>query len=376
MKINKGLKNIIYVNRPTLPPLDKYFKYLKEIWDSKWITNNGKFHQKFENDLCKFLKVGNCSLFVNGTLALIIGLKTLGLKGEVITTPFSFVATTHAIHWNNLKPIFCDIEEKTFNIDPEKIESLITSKTSAILPVHVYGNPCNVEKIKEISDKYGLKVIYDSAHAFNTKIHNNSILNYGDISILSFHATKLFNTIEGGAVITNNKKLKKQIDFFRNFGFSDENTVLVTGLNGKMNELQAAYGLLELKIVNKEIEKRKKIAYSYKKNLNDIKGIKTLEENKDITYSYTYFPILIDENEYGKTRDQLYKILRRHNIYSKRYFYPLISKFKPYNKLSSASSKNLPIAEKISNQVLCLPFYGNIQNKELDKIISIIANKK
>jgi dTDP-4-amino-4,6-dideoxygalactose transaminase len=368
-----GKNKIVYVTQPTLPPLNKLYKYLEKIWKSKWITNNGKYHQKFEKALCDFLNVENCNLITNGTLALIVGLKALELKGEVITTPFSFVATTNALHWNGLTPVFCDIEEKTCNINPEKISSLITSKTSAIMPVHVYGNPCDVKSIEKISTEHGLKVIYDAAHAFNTKINGETVLNYGDISILSFHATKVFNTIEGGAIVTSEDKIKKQVDFLRNFGFVDEETVVAPGINAKMNELQAAYGLLELEIIEKEIEKRKRIADYYRKKLKNIKGIKLLEEIKGVKHSNPYFPILINQNEYGKPRDIVYNELKKHNIYTRRYFYPLISQFSPYKDLPSASPKNLSVAEKIAQQVLCLPIYGDLSLNEIDKIIDIIS---
>jgi len=366
---------ITYVTQPKLPPLNELIKYLEKIWESKWITNNGKYHQKFEKALCDFLNVENCSLFTNGTLALIVGLKAFEITGEVITTPFSFVATSHALYWNGLKPVFCDIEEKTCNIDVEKIESLITSKTSAILPVHVYGNPCNVERIEEISNEHGLKVIYDAAHAFNTKINGETILNYGDISILSFHATKVFNTMEGGAIITSDKKIKKQVDLLRNFGFVDEVTIVAPGINGKMNEVQAAYGLLELKIVKKEIEKRKKVADYYRKNLKNVKGIKLLKEIEEVTHSNPYFPILIDKNECGKSRDKVYDKLKKHNIYTRRYFFPLISHLSYYRNLPSASPKNLPVAEKISRQVLCLPIYGDLKEKTLETICNLLKEE-
>jgi len=363
---------IIYVTQPKLPPLNELVKYLEKIWGSKWITNNGKYHQKFEKALCDFLNVEKCSLVSNGTLALLVGIKALEIKGEVITTPFSFVATTHAIHWNGLKPVFCDIEEETCNIDTEKIESLITPETSAILPVHVYGNPCNVKRIEEISIEHGLKVIYDAAHAFNTKINGETVLNCGDMSILSFHATKVFNTMEGGAIITSNKNIKKQVDLLRNFGFVDEETVAVPGINAKMDEVRAAYGLLELKVVEKEMEKRKKIIDYYRKNLKNVKGIKFLEEIEGVTHSNQYSPIFIDQNEYGKSRDEVYEYLKKNNIYARKYFYPLISRFSPYNGLPSASPKKLSVAEKITRQVLCLPIYGDLEEETLEKICKLL----
>lgn len=361
-----------YVTQPRLPSLDDLFKHFEKIWDSKRITNKGEYLQRFEKALCDFLNVENCSLVVNGTLALIIGLKSLDLKGEVITTPYSFVATTHAIHWNGLKPVFCDIEKETCNIDSEKIESLISSNTSAILPVHVYGNPCNIKRIDELSKDYGLKVIYDAAHAFNTKISDESILNYGDLSVLSFHATKVFNTIEGGAIVTEDKNLKKQIDLLVNFGFSDEESVVDIGINGKMNELQSAYGLLELEIVVNEIEKRKKIAEFYRENLQDIDGIRFLGKVNGVSHSNPYFPIFIDEKIYGKSREEVYDILKKNKINSRKYFYPLISEFLPYKDLPSANFENLPIAKEISNQVLCLPIYGDLTIDILEKICKLL----
>ena len=363
---------MIQVTQPTLPSLKKFNLYLKKIWQSKQITNNGFFHQKFEKNLCDYLNIDNCSLVANGTLALILGIKCLNLKGEVITSPYSFVATTHAIYWNGLKPVFCDIEEKTCNIDPDKIESLITPRTSAILPIHVYGNPCDVKKIEKISKEYDLKVIYDAAHSFNIKINDESILNFGDLSILSFHATKVFNTIEGGATFTKDKKIKERIDTLVNFGFIDNKNDAIAGLNAKMNELQAAYGILELEIVENEIKKRKVIANIYRKNLEHIKGIKIINEIKGVTYNYSYFPIFIDKEHYGKSRDEVYELLLKNNIYTRKYFYPLISNFSVYKELISASPRNLPVAEKISNQVLCLPIYGNLKEHEYKKIINLL----
>jgi dTDP-4-amino-4,6-dideoxygalactose transaminase len=368
-------KDITYVTKPKLPPLNDFIAYLEKIWESKQLTNNGQYLKKFEKKLSDFLNVRNCSVLSNGTLALLIGIKSLNLTGEVITTPFSFVATTHAIHWNGLKPVFCDIEEETCNINPEKIESLINKKTTAILPVHVYGNPCNVKKIEEISLKYGLKVIYDSAHAFHTKIEGESILNNGDMSILSFHATKAFNTLEGGAIVTNEKEIKDKVNLLRNFGFVDEVTVIEPGINAKMDEVRAAYGLLELNLINREIEKRKRNTDFYKDNLKNIKGVKFLKKTKGVTHSYQYLPILIDENEYGKSRDDVYELLKKRNIFPRRYFYPLISKFSPYNLLDSASPKNLPVAEKIAQQVLCLPMYGDLKKEKIDEICNIIKQK-
>ncbi len=361
----------IFVTQPTLPSLDEFVKSLEEIWESKWLTNNGKFHQELESELCKYLGVKYCSLFSNGTLALIVGLQSLRITGEVITTPYSFVATTHSLHWNGIKPVFCDINEHDFNINPNKIEALITPQTTAILPVHVYGNPCNFEKIGKIADTYGLKVLYDAAHAFGVNINGQSILNNGDMSILSFHATKVFSTIEGGAIITNDKKLKERIDYLKNFGFADEVTVVAPGINAKMNEVQAAFGLLHLKNIESEILKRKAIAITYRNQLENINGIKTYNDFEGVKHNYSYFPVLI-QKDFHKTRNEVYQLLKEHNIFSRRYFYPLISQFPTYKELPSSSSNNLPIAEKITEEILCLPIYGDLKPEQVDKIVQLI----
>ncbi len=368
----KNCDKRIYVTQPALPPLDKFVVYLKDIWESKWLTNKGKYHQRFEQALCDYLGVKYCSLFVNGTLALIVGLQALRITGEVITTPYSFVASTHALHWNGIKPVFCDIEEKNLTIDADKIESLITPKTTAILPVHVYGHPCDVDKITAIADTYGLKVIFDAAHAFGVKINGNPVLNYGDLSILSFHATKVFNTIEGGAVVTDDKKLKERIDFLKNFGFADEVTVVAPGINAKMNELQAAFGLLQLEIIENEIKKRKAVANYYRKHLENLEGIKLFYDLEGIVYNYSYFPVLIDSKTFGCSRDELYETLKKNNIYARRYFYPLISQFPSYRSIPSASPGNLPVAEKVTLQVLCLPIYGELELDEQKKVVEIL----
>ena len=368
------MKKNIYVTQPSLPPLDEFIPYLKRIWDSKWLTNNGQFHQQLEKELAEYLGVKYISLYANGTLALIIILQVLGIKGEVITTPYSFVATTHAIWWNGIKPVFVDIEPEHCNLNPEKIEAAITTKTTAIVPVHVYGNPCDVDKIKGIADTYGLKVIYDAAHAFGVEINNNSVLNFGDISVLSFHATKVFNTFEGGAIICHDEKTKKRIDYLKNFGFADEVTVVEPGINAKMNELQAAYGLIQLKYIDKAIEQRKKIANYYRENLEDIKGIRFLEDMEGVKHNYAYFPIFVDEKEYGLKRDELYEKLKENNIYGRRYFYPLISQLSPYKGLDYAKPENLPNAEKIAEQVICLPIYPDLPINTVNLIIKLIKN--
>lgn len=365
----------IYVTQPSLPPLEEYMEYLRQIWDIKILTNNGPFHKQFEEELADYLGVKYLSLFANGTLALVTALQALRITGEVITTPFSFVATTHSLWWNNIKPIFVDIEPDFFTLDPEKIEAAITPQTTAILPVHVYGNPCKIEEIQKIADTYGLKVIYDAAHAFGVRINGNSILNFGDLSILSFHATKVFNTIEGGAIICHDEKTKKQIDHLKNFGFAGETTVIAPGINAKMNELQAAYGLLQLKYIEEYISKRKEIAELYRKELTSVKGIRLLHDIKGVDHSYTYFPMLVDEKLYGESRDALYERLKKNNIYGRRYFYPLISQFPTYRGLPSAKPDNLLIANSIAEQVICLPIYPDLGNRNCRQIIILIKNQ-
>lgn len=366
--------NKITVTQPALPPLEEFIPYLQQIWESKVLTNNGPFHQQLEKELAEYLGVKYISLFTNGTLALITALQALKVTGEVITTPFSFVATTHSLWWNNIKPVFADIEPNTFNLDPEKVEAAISPQTTAIMPVHVYGNPCNLEAFKKIADTYGLKLIYDAAHAFGVKVNGQSILNFGDMSILSFHATKVFNTIEGGAIICHDEKTKKRIDYLKNFGFADETIVIEPGINAKMNELQSAYGLLQLKNVDQFITLRQKVALTYKSSLNGLKGIGFLNDSIGIKHNYAYFPILVDVNQYGKTRDELYEELKTHNIYGRRYFYPLISHFPTYRGLQSAKPSNLQVAEEVAKKVICLPIYPDLQQEVVMKIVSIIIN--
>lgn len=362
----------IFVTQPVLPDLEEFTELLKDIWDRKWLTNNGKYHQDFEKALAEYLGVPYISLFSNGTLALISALQVLNITGEVITTPYSFVATTHALWWNNIKPVFVDIESEYCNLDSEKIEAAITPQTTAILPVHVYGNPCNMESIQEIADRYGLKVIYDAAHAFGVKQGGNSILNYGDLSVLSFHATKVFNTIEGGAIVCHDEKTKKRIDYLKNFGFAGETEVIAPGINAKMNEIQAAYGLLQLKSIDGDINARKRIVQLYHERLKTIKGIRLLVENEKLDYNYAYFPIFIDEKEFGSTRDEVYSKLRENNIFARRYFYPLISQFPSYRGLESAKAENLPVAEKIANEVLCLPMYTDLSCDDVSRICNLL----
>ena len=361
----------ILVTQPSLPDLKEFTKKLEEIWDSKWLTNNGKFHQEFEQKLADYLGVKYVSLFNNGTLALITALQTLRITGEVITTPYTFVATTHALHWNKIKPVFCDIDPVYGNIDPEKIESLITPETTAILPVHVYGNPVNVEKIQTIADTYGLKVIYDAAHAFGVEKNNESILNYGDLSILSFHATKTFNTIEGGAIICHDEKTKKRIDFLKNFGFADEVTVVAPGINAKMNELQAAYGLLQLNTFAEHIKKRKQISNKYKSLLANTKGISFLNDIENIKHNYAYFPIYVEQN-YLLKRDELYQKLKDNNVFARRYFFPLISNMPTYKSLPSSRIGNLPQANLLADKVICLPIYPGLDVENIEYICDVI----
>ena len=359
----------IYVTKPFLPPLEEFSEYIEKIWESKQLTNKGPYHDMFEKSLAEYLKVKYVSLFSNGTLALISALQTLRITGEVITTPFSFVATTHALHWNGIKPVFCDISPNTYNIDPNRIEAAITQKTTAIMPVHVYGNPCDVVKIQEIAGIYGLKVIYDACHAFGVNIRNgNSLLNFGDLSVLSFHATKVFTTFEGGAIICHDEITKRRIDFLKNFGFAGETTVVAPGINAKMNEFQAALGLLQLKYVDQSIQKRKEIAEYYRQHLRGLPGISFFEDMPDVRHNYQYFPVLVDRQLFGKSRDDVYHALKEQNILSRRYFYPLISQFPTYRGLESARPGNLPVAEEITQKVLCLPIYPDL---ELNTILNI-----
>jgi dTDP-4-amino-4,6-dideoxygalactose transaminase len=365
----------IYVTQPVLPPMEEFVEYLKQIWENKILTNEGPFHKQFEQALAEYLGVKYISLFANGTLALITALQALHITGEVITTPFSFVATTHSLWWNNIKPVFADIEPNYFNLDPDKVEAAITTQTTAIMPVHVYGNPCNVESLQQIADTYGLKLIYDAAHAFGVKIKGNSILNYGDLSILSFHATKVFNTIEGGAIVCPDEKTKKRIDYLKNFGFAGETTVIEPGINAKLNELQSAYGILQLKYVDEYIAKRKTIADTFRNNLKDIPGISFVNDIPLVCHNYGYFPILVDSTKYLKTRDELYEELKLNNIFGRRYFYPLISQFPSYKGLSSSKPDNLPVATKVADQVICLPIYPELEKNQQDKIIELIKFK-
>ena len=342
------------------------------MWASKWITNNGSFHKRLEAALCEYLKVPYISLFTNGTLPLITALQALRITGEVITTPYSFVATTHSLWWNGIKPVFVDIDPATGNIDPDKIEAAITPKTTAIMPVHVYGKPCRTAEIKEIADKYGLKVIYDAAHAFGVEVNGKSILNAGDLSTLSFHATKVYNTIEGGALVMHDAETKKRIDYLKNFGFADEVTVVAPGINSKMDEVRSAYGLLNLRQVDKAIEARHHVAVMYRDALRDVDGITFFDDMPGVKHNYSYFPIFIDSEKYGMSRDELYFKMKEKNVLGRRYFYPLISTFSTYRGLESARPENLPNAHKMADSVLCLPMHHALNDGDVERILDTI----
>lgn len=368
-------KKQITVTSPLLPSLEELVPYLKDIWSRKWLTNNGYYHKELEKALCEYLQVPYISLFTNGTLPLMCALQALRITGEVITTPFSFVATTHSLWWNGIKPVFVDIDPKTCNLDPDKIEAVITPKTTAIMPVHVYGKPCDVQKIQEIADKYGLKVIYDAAHAFGVEINGQSILKSGDLSTLSFHATKVYNTIEGGALVCHDEKMKQRIDFLKNFGFAGETTVVAPGINGKMDEVRAIYGLLNLKQVNMAIESRRRATVYYRTALQNVPGISYMEDIEGVRHNYSYFPVFVDAQQYGMTRDELYFRLKENNILGRRYFYPLITTFSTYRGLASANPVNLPVATQMANSVICLPLHHELDEENLEKIVSLISRK-
>ena len=365
-------KDIITVTSPLLPNLDEFTDSLKEIWESKWITNNGQFHQKLEAALAEYLKVPYISLFTNGTLPLLTALQALRITGEVITTPYSFVATTHALWWNGIKPVFVDIDPSTGNIDPQKIEAAITPRTTAILPVHVYGKPCDTEAIQAIADKYGLKVIYDAAHAFGVEMNGESLLNAGDMSTLSFHATKVFNTIEGGAMVMHDEKTKQRIDYLKNFGFVNEIEVVGPGINSKMDEIRSAYGLLNLKQVDAAIAARQKVAVAYRETLRNVDGISFWDDMPGVRHNYSYFPIFVDAKKYGMTRDELYMKMKDQGVWGRRYFYPLISEFSTYRGLESSRPENLPNAHIMADTVICLPMHHALREEEINRIIDCI----
>ena len=366
------MNNIINVTKPFLPPLNEFIPYLEDIWKRKHLTNNGYYHQELEKALCDYLKVPYISLFTNGTLPLIVALEALDISGEVITTPYSFVATTHALWWNGIKPVFADVEEKTGNLNPDKIEAAITNKTTAIMPVHVYGTPCDTDAIQKIADKYKLKIIYDGAHAFGVEKDGASILTAGDITTLSFHASKTYNTAEGGALVCHDAETKQKIDRLKNFGFAGETNVIMPGINGKMDEVRAALGLLNLKYIDNTIAKRKEIAQYYRNELKDVSGITIMDDIPNVRSNYSYFPIFISKNEYGMSRDELYNKLKLNDIYGRRYFYPLISQFEPYRNLDSAKPENLPVASKLAESVICLPIYDDLGMNDAEKICEII----
>lgn len=364
----------ITVTSPLLPDLDEYNKLLQDIWNRKWITNNGCYHRQFEAMLCSFLKVPYISLFTNGTLPLITALQALRITGEVITTPYSFVATTHSIWWNGLKPVFVDIDPDTCGINPDKIEAAITPRTSAIMPVHCYGIPCDVKKIQEIADKYHLKVIYDAAHAFGVEKNGESILKYGDLSTLSFHATKVFNTVEGGAMVMPDEKMKKYIDYLKNFGFAGETEVVAPGINSKMDEVRAAYGIANLKKIDQAIQNRKKVAQTYREALKNVPGIRYMEDMPGVKHNYGYFPIFVNEKEYGMSRDALYEKMKEANVYGRRYFYPLISTFSTYRGLESSDPANLPIATRLADEVICLPMHHAMSDDDVNRVLQLIVS--
>ncbi|MBO7616704.1 MAG: DegT/DnrJ/EryC1/StrS family aminotransferase [Bacteroidales bacterium] len=366
-------KDTITVTSPLLPDLDAFHALLKEVWDSKWITNNGSFHKRLEEALCAYLRVPYISLFTNGTLPLLTALQALRITGEVITTPYSFVATTHAIWWNGCKPVFVDIDPANCGMDPDKIEAAITPRTTAIMPVHCYGKPCDIERIQAIAERYGLKVIYDAAHAFGVEVNGKSILEAGDLSTLSFHATKVYNTVEGGAMVMHDAETKKRIDYLKNFGFAGETTVIGPGINSKMDEVRAAYGLLNLKQVDAAIEKRHQVAIRYREALRDVKGIRFFDDMPGVRHNYSYFPVFVDAEEYGMTRDELYFKMKEQGVFGRRYFYPLISTFSTYRGLPSATADNLPVATRIANEVICLPMHHGLSGEDLDRILELIV---
>jgi dTDP-4-amino-4,6-dideoxygalactose transaminase len=362
----------IFVSQPSLPPLEDFVPLLEQIWENKILTNGGPFHQELEEALCQYLDVDHLSLFNNGTIALMTALQALGITGEVITTPYSFVATAHSLLWNGITPVFVDIEPDTLNLDTSKIESAITARTTAILPVHVYGNPCDIERIRGIAEAHGLKVIYDGAHAFAVRMNGVSVLKHGDLTILSFHATKAFNTFEGGAIISPDRTTKARIDQLKNFGITDEVTVVAAGINGKMNEVQAAFGLLQLRNIDGELARRQVIDARYRERFKNVSGIRVLPIDARVRANYSYFPILVEDAR-GRTRDEIYETLRTKAVYARRYFYPLVSEFPMYRDLPSAQSCNLPVATEITRRIICLPIHTGLDLAEVDEIASIVT---
>jgi len=361
----------VYVTQPYLPPLAEFLPYLEEIWKNRWLTNAGPFHKQLEEALVRYLDVPQLSLFANGTLALIVALQALRITGEVITTPFTFVATAHSLLWNGIKPVFVDIEPRTFNLDAERIEAAITPQTTAIMPVHCYGNPCDVERIQLIADRYGLKVIYDAAHAFGVQNHGASLLRSGDLAVLSFHATKSFNTFEGGAIVSPDERTKQRIDFLKNFGIADEVTVVGPGINGKMNEIQAAFGLLQLRYMQDGWLKRKEVDRRYRAAFAGLRGLEMQAELPDVVGNYSYFPVLVGP-DYPLGRDGLYQRLRTEGIIARRYFFPLVSDMPMYRGLPSAVPGNLPAATRVAQEVLCLPIHADLLPEDQDRVIVVV----
>ncbi len=363
---------LITVTAPLLPDLEEFNELLKQIWASKWITNNGDFHKQLEKELAAYLKVPYVSLFTNGTLPLLTALQALRITGEVITTPYSFVATTHSLWWNGIKPVFVDIDPATGNLDPDKIEAAITPKTTAIMPVHVYGKPCDTKRIQEIADKYGLKIIYDAAHAFGVEVNGESVLNAGDMSTLSFHATKVYNTLEGGALVMHDEQTKRRIDYLKNFGFAGETEVVAPGINSKVDEVRAAYGILNLRQVDAAIEARHQVAVRYREALREVKGITFFDDMPGVKHNYSYFPIFVDAEQYGMTRDELYTKMKAANVLGRRYFYPLISTFSTYRSLPSSAPANLPNAHRMADTVICLPMHHELSAEDIERTLATI----
>ena len=367
--------NTVYVTQPSLPPLEEFIPYLQEIWGTKMLTNGGPFHQQLEQALCEYLGVKYLALFTNGTIALVTALQALKISGEVITTPYSFVATAHSLLWNGIKPVFVDVDPTTLNLDPAKIEAAITLHTTAIMPVHVYGHPCDVDAIQAIATRHKLKVIYDAAHAFGVQCHCGSVLNHGDLSILSFHATKVFNTFEGGAIVCPDAETKRHIDQLKNFGFVDEVTVVAPGINGKMSEINAAFGLLQLKHVDAALARRKEVELVYRRELAGVKGIKCLHNAGEAVANHAYFPVLVGA-DYSLSRDALYQLLKDNGIHGRRYFYPLITDFPMYRGLPSAQRSHLPVAARAADHVLCLPIYPTLDLVDQHRIIALVRGSK
>ena len=363
--------NPIYVTQPHLPPLEEFLPYLEQIWANKWLTNAGPFHNELEVAIARHLDVPHLSLFTNGTIALVVALQALRISGEVITTPFTFVATTHSLLWNGIKPVFVDIDPATFNLDPNKIEAAITPQTTAIMPVHCYGNPCDMARIEAIADRYGLKVIYDAAHAFGVRHRGESIARHGDLTVLSFHATKTYNTFEGGAIVSPDAKTKQRIDYLKNFGIADEVTVVAPGINGKMNEVQSAFGLLQLKHLPEGLARRREVDLRYREALSGVPGLELPAADPAVEGNYSYFPVRIGPG-FRMSRDALYERLRSAGVFARRYFYPLVSQMPMYRGLPSAAPEHLPEATRITQEVLCLPIHAELVNDDQERVLCMI----